>query len=208
MWYRDIAERLAGREDYDIAVNFTAGEFDCSLQTATEIVYTATDYYARGLRGAPIREGCTHRNEYHDRAALKDLLSAPSRIERFGGVDQTDLAALLLDAWTDGIQRKNRVTLHLDNQTPDACCDECGQSLNNGAEECDHCDSTDIHHNVSVTVHDPYAARWADGDQSIDGSSWESTDNGDMVYTVLTDRPGLADELSAEGYRLDLTEYA
>jgi hypothetical protein len=47
----------------------------------------------------------------------------------------------------------------------------------------------------------------ADEDQSIDGSTWEIPGDLEVAYTILTDRPTLVAELTAEGYDLDLSGY-
>lgn len=44
-------------------------------------------------------------------------------------------------------------------------------------------------------------------DQYIDGCTWESLENG-SAYTILTDRPTLVAELTAEGYDVDCSEYS
>lgn len=61
---------------------------------------------------------------------------------------------------------------------------------------------------VMCEVMGPYAADWADDDQTIDGSSWEtSSDTPGFAYTIIMDRPGLVDDLRNGGYALDLSEY-
>ena len=59
-----------------------------------------------------------------------------------------------------------------------------------------------------VEVHDTFAHEWADSDQTIDGSSWETArDMPGFAYTIICNRPGLVAELEAEGYRLNLSQY-
>ena len=61
---------------------------------------------------------------------------------------------------------------------------------------------------VMLTVSDPNAEAWADMDQTIDGSSWEGTDVPSLVYTITSWREGLFDELRAQGYKLDFSQYS
>ena len=56
---------------------------------------------------------------------------------------------------------------------------------------------------VTVTADDPRQARH---DQSIEGSSWECSD--DFAYTMITDHPSLYDSLVAQGYVVDASSYS
>lgn len=60
---------------------------------------------------------------------------------------------------------------------------------------------------VVAMVQGPGASAWAKDDQSIAGSRWES-DGPDFAYAILSDHPGLLDELKSEGYELDLDSYS
>lgn len=62
---------------------------------------------------------------------------------------------------------------------------------------------------VMCQVKQTYAADWADDDQTIDGSSWETPpDMPGFAYTIIMDRQGLAEELESQGYVLDQSEYS
>lgn len=50
-----------------------------------------------------------------------------------------------------------------------------------------------------------HATAWANRRQLADGSSWEV--DGTLVYNIVYDRPSLVQDLRAEGYDLDLSEY-
>jgi hypothetical protein len=197
MWYRD----LDGTDKDNVRA---IGEFfDCSEYAATMIYAAARSAFARGDQGLPFSDTINGSDDYRD---LRKIEASLNPTNAYGGVDCSDLAQLFHDAWKEGIQRKDRVTVQLDSQSCDSCCTECGRSLSNGAEECEHCGSTEIDHSVSVTVLDPFAELWADDDKYIDGSTWESAGDG-CIYTILSARKGLADELASEGYRLDLSCY-
>lgn len=45
-------------------------------------------------------------------------------------------------------------------------------------------------------------------DQAIDGSRWECPRDMDVAYASVTDRPTLVEELKAEGYEVDDSEYS
>lgn len=202
MWYRDLDT------DDSIATATVAEFYECSKQTAACIVDECRFRYVRGDLGFPYStEGVQYKNDYRLLRAIDSALNLPGAVDRFGGVDPNDLAQLFHDAWKEGIQRKDRVTVVLDSQSCDSCCGECGRSVPNGATECtvEGCDGV-IHHSVLVTVSAPFAELWADSDQYIDGSTWE-TCGSDEIYTILSARPGLAAELEAEGYKLDHSEY-
>ncbi len=173
--------------------------FDCDVRAAREILAEVCARHSRGDSGQTYHAGLGD----PDRARLAAMLADDAR---FAGVDARDLADLLLDAWEEGLTRKDRVVVCLDNSTCDAVCGGCGSFLANGAESCEGCGSRDVDQQVTVTVSDDYAVVWAKCDQTIDGSSWEEVGNGE-VYTILSTRPGLAAELRAEGYRLDLSNY-
>jgi hypothetical protein len=59
-----------------------------------------------------------------------------------------------------------------------------------------------------ATVTGPYADQWADFHGSLDGGTWERVDGPTHVYDILLWRPGLFDELMADGYIFDLSEYS
>jgi hypothetical protein len=59
---------------------------------------------------------------------------------------------------------------------------------------------------INLHAYYDHAKVWADWDQTIDGSSWEC-DGSDFIYNILYWRPGLIDELKAEGYSLDQSVY-
>lgn len=53
------------------------------------------------------------------------------------------------------------------------------------------------------------AHAWAEWDQTIGGSSWETArDLPGYAYAMPVNHAGLAEELGAEGYDLDLSEYS
>lgn len=189
MWYRDIANRSDARE-------VIAAYFD--REPPDSILAECRDAHARGLAGESILDGFEHRGEYNDLRTLCD----DSNIST-----DDEITRLVYDAWLDGIQTKNRVTVQLDSQTCDSICTECGGSLRNGAEKCTYCHCTEIAHQISVTVVDPYASYWAEGDQTLDGSYWE-TNGPDLAWNIISARPGLAAELKVEGYKLDLSCYS
>lgn len=56
--------------------------------------------------------------------------------------------------------------------------------------------------NVNVWCNDVEGAR---NDQSIQGSRWEF--DGDLAYAIITNTPDLDDELRAEGYVVDISEW-
>lgn len=206
MWYRDISENLPQ------AVATIAHYFDSDALTSDTILERCSLAHKRGLAGEPIHQTFKHRDEYHDVRTLAKTIEA---FGHFPDVDPSELARLIYDAWADGVQEKDRVDVRLvptESQCPcgsteydielrawgptmhdAAVCNECGEwfPLSYYAE-----------------VHDPYAHQWADNDQCIDGSSWETaSDMPGFAYTILTDRPSLVEELRAEGYSLDLSEY-
>ena len=45
-------------------------------------------------------------------------------------------------------------------------------------------------------------------DQSIDGSMWEAPGDLDVAYAVICDREGLVEELEADGYEVDTSDYS
>lgn len=205
MWYRD----LHGTHAENIAT--IAAFFDCSDETADEISLECSDRYQDGYLGQQYGErnailgfDLTETVSYKLLREIEKSLNTPALVERFGGVDTSDLAQLLHDAWIDGIQRKDRVTVHLDSYTDGVC--ELGHSVSCEDEKCGACGTSDIQRMVMVTINDPFADLWADHDQTIDGSTWES-DGSDFAYTILCDRPNLVAELREEGYKLDLSEY-
>ena len=54
-----------------------------------------------------------------------------------------------------------------------------------------------------------YAHAWAENDQSIAGSSWETAkDMPHFAYAMPSNSVTLVDELLKEGYTLDLSEYS
>jgi len=62
---------------------------------------------------------------------------------------------------------------------------------------------------VLATVQGWGAHAWARWDQSIGGSHWETPrDMPRLAYAMPSDDPTLIDDLRAEGYKLDLSEYA
>ncbi len=115
-----------------------------------------------------------------------------------------ELRDLVWGAWSDGITKKDRVTVRLSDS--EGSCGECGNCVAEHEDACKSCKSTDICRMALAVVSDPFAEEWAEGDQYIDGSTWESCGNGE-IYTILVNRPGLYDELKADGYRVDATDY-
>lgn len=62
---------------------------------------------------------------------------------------------------------------------------------------------------VLATVRGWGAHEWARWDQTIAGSRWETPrDMPGFAYAMPCNDPGLADELNAEGYDIDLSEYS
>jgi hypothetical protein len=59
---------------------------------------------------------------------------------------------------------------------------------------------------VMVTMTGEGAGEKAELDQSIDGSSWEILEE-TFAYTYIMDRPGLVEELEAQGYDVNTDEY-
>jgi len=57
---------------------------------------------------------------------------------------------------------------------------------------------------VTAYCADPAAALH---DQSIGDAQWEAPGDLDVAYAVLTDRPGLVEELEDEGYEVDTSDY-
>ena len=60
---------------------------------------------------------------------------------------------------------------------------------------------------VMAEVHGRGAEEWADHDQTIAGDTWEGTGDDSFVYAMPCNHAGLVEELRAEGYSLDLSEY-
>lgn len=69
-----------------------------------------------------------------------------------------------------------------------------------------NCDGDET--SVLATVEGPGAQKWAENDMSISGSSWETPhDMPNVAYAMIADYPGLVNDLRAEGYKLDVSEY-
>lgn len=189
MWYNDIV----GAED---PIALLVDYFACPEGEAACLHLACTTIHDRGTQGLP---PFTTSDDHSTRAFrmfvdnYKEILCA----------DPHDVARLLEDAWHEGIIGR-KLTVHLDNQSNDSWCGECGAYHDN--EACPHCGSTLIGRNVTALTDEPYAAIWAGNQQSIDGSSWES-DGPHCAYTILTDYPTLVEELRKEGYTLDLSNY-
>jgi len=64
------------------------------------------------------------------------------------------------------------------------------------------------HEDGMVTVHiaDPRAGEFAENDQSIQGSNWES-DGPDFAYAIIMDSPTLVEDLKKDGYNVNDDEY-
>lgn len=60
---------------------------------------------------------------------------------------------------------------------------------------------------ITADVQGPYADEWCDATGSLDGGTWECADGPTFCYDILSWRPGLIDELVAEGYDLNLDCY-
>ena len=60
---------------------------------------------------------------------------------------------------------------------------------------------------VNVYVNAAYARIWADNEQTTQGSSWECAEDS-FAYNFWHWHPKMLDELEAEGYQLDLSEYS
>lgn len=61
---------------------------------------------------------------------------------------------------------------------------------------------------IIAIVEGDYADKWADHHGSLDGGTWESADGPTFVYDILYWRPGLFEELEADGYKFDHSEYS
>lgn len=121
-------------------------------------------------------------------------------------VASRDLLSLVHDAWHDGIVGR-KLTVRLDSDT-EGGCSECGSSVSSCDEQCGDCGSEAVNRMVVATVDAPFADVWADWNQSIDGSSWETpSDMPHMAYTTLFNRLGLVEDLRNEGFALDLSNY-
>lgn len=59
---------------------------------------------------------------------------------------------------------------------------------------------------ITAHIQDPIADAWADAHGSLDGGTWECCDGPDFVYDILYWRPGLIEELQAEGFDLDCSQ--
>jgi hypothetical protein len=59
---------------------------------------------------------------------------------------------------------------------------------------------------ITAHMQDPIADAWADAHGSLDGGTWECCDGPDFVYDILYWRPGLIEELQAEGYNFDCSQ--
>lgn len=100
--------------------------------------------------------------------------------------DSGDVFDLYREAHSEGLARKDRLVVKL--------------------SDLDDYPHGDV---VLAEVSGPGAHAWADSDQSIGGSSWETpSDMPDMAYAMPCNHAGLVAELRKEGYRLDLSEYS
>lgn len=119
-------------------------------------------------------------------------------------VASRDLCELVADAWHDGIVSRKLV---VNVRSGELFC-ECGSfiAVDEPCRECGpnagKCQS------ITLSVSAPYADIWADWDQSIEGSSWETpSDMPHFAYACTIDHHGLIASLRKDGYTLDLTEY-
>jgi len=162
------------------ALTTIAEHFGTNYPIARSIMTACREAYAQGSRG----------EDYQRPIATRDL------------------ADLVHDAWIDGIQRKERITVRL--VSSELQCQECGCSyLDCNDTVCPKgCDPSAIGRNVTAYAEGPYAHEWADWDGYIAGSSWETpSDMPGTAYACPCDHPGLVAELRAEGYKLDLSDY-
>ena len=99
MWYRDIDLTNVNEA---AAVSSTVDYFDCSEETARNIVVAAARFNEYGSRGEWPFDPC----DQH--AAMREAFATYASHERFGGLDKHDVGDLFLDAWEealhDGIQ--------------------------------------------------------------------------------------------------------
>lgn len=193
MWFRDVLTPITQA-------------LDCEDKVALKVLPALVAAYERGNEGKPFSAEINGADEYHDGDAIK----AAFAVGPFTGevADTDDLAELIYDAWKEGITLKDRVAIKLVD-CGDAVC-ECGACVPayDTDEPCSECGSLVRDYQCYAEVHDDFAHMWADSDQTIDGSSWEcASDMPGFAYTILTARPGLADELRAEGYDVDESEY-
>ena len=59
-----------------------------------------------------------------------------------------------------------------------------------------------------AVVEGRWAEAWAEHDQTIAGDSWENPDGDDFVYAMPCNSATLVDELKAEGYSVDASEWS
>lgn len=155
-----------------------ADHFATSFPVARAIVLACKGAYKLGSEGKP----------YQAPIATRDALD------------------LVQDAWKEGLGRKGRLTVRI--EASETQC-ECGSVENepHGDHEvkCDDCGEV-MPRSLTVLASGPFAEEWADSEGYIDGSTWEEC-GADMLYSCLTDRPELVDDLRAEGLKLDLSDY-
>lgn len=185
MWNRDLA---ASTTPHTLVSYY----FDTDADVSTRIALECIDLEEQGRESKPFTM------TIDEVAVAYPSVNDPA--------DLADLHRLFNDAWLDGITAKDRVAVHLDTET-DGCCDDCGRSVSHHEALCDYCGGENVTRFVTASVVDMHAETWANSDQTIDGSTWESDGSGRSVYATLNDRETLVDELQAEGYRLNLTNY-
>lgn len=155
-----------------------ASALDCSTQVAHAIVLACKGAYYLGSIGKP----------YPVPVATQEALD------------------LVQDAWREGLGRKDRLTVRI--EASETQC-ECGSFDNepHGDHEvkCGDCGEV-MARSLTTLASGPFAEAWADADGYIDGSTWELCDT-DMLYSCLTDRPELVEDLRSEGFALDLSDY-
>jgi hypothetical protein len=96
-------------------------------------------------------------------------------------IESESLALISLDDWLEYWTSKH--TIYLDNMDRDD-------------------DS------VSVSLHGPGAHEAAEWEQSIEGSNWEAPeDMPNYAYAMISDHPGLEDDLIRDGWVVDTREY-
>lgn len=105
-----------------------------------------------------------------------------------------EYASYVLSSWGDFEELKERLQANEVRQTFTVHLDNLG--IGNGEEGA-----------VTAYVSGPGACRWAKDDQSIEGDSWECSDD-NFAYAILMDHPGLYESLVEQGYDVDATEYS
>lgn len=61
---------------------------------------------------------------------------------------------------------------------------------------------------LMVHVSGEYAAQWAEYHGSLAGGTWEKADGPDFVYDIICWAPNLIEQVTAEGFDLDLSQYS